>query len=112
MSADRYDPDKLEYDKQLITEYYNNNGYPDFNFVTAIAQLSLNSNDFEIILTVNEGEKFGFGEISVSSELKKLNTDVLENALSFISGDIYDASKIKDSVQDIKSLAEIKGYCL
>ena len=109
-SADRYDPDKLEYDKQLITEYYNNNGYPDFNFVTAIAQLSLNSNDFEIILTVNEGEKFGFGEISVSSELKKLNTDVLENALSFISGDIYDASKIKDSVQDIKSLAEIKGY--
>ena len=49
-SADRYDPDKLEYDKQLITEFYNNNGYPDFNFVTSIAQLAPNSNDFEIIL--------------------------------------------------------------
>ena len=29
-SADRYDPDKLEYDKQLITEFYNSNGYPEF----------------------------------------------------------------------------------
>ena len=48
-SADRYDPDKLEYDKQLVTEFYNNNGYPDFKFTSSIAQLSLNKNDFEII---------------------------------------------------------------
>ena len=26
-SADRYDPDKIEYDKQLISQFYNNNGY-------------------------------------------------------------------------------------
>ena len=64
-SADRYDPDKLEYDKQLVTEFYNNNGYPDFRFVSAIAQLSLNKNDFEIILSVKEGDKYNFGEIQV-----------------------------------------------
>ena len=72
-SADRYDPDKLEYDKQLITEFYNNNGYPDFTFTSSIAQLSLNSNDFEIILNINEGNKFNFGDINVTSEFKKLN---------------------------------------
>ena len=59
-SADRYDPDKLDYDKQLITEFYNNNGFPDFNFTSSIAQLSINSNDFEIILNVDEGEKYQF----------------------------------------------------
>ena len=82
-TADRYDPDKLEYDKQLITEYYNNNGYPDFNFTTSIAQLSLNSNDFEIIMTVSEGEKFNFGSVIVSSKLKKLNAEAIEAALPF-----------------------------
>ena len=109
-SADRYDPDKLEYDKQLITEFYNDNGYPDFNFTTSIAQLSLNSNDFEIIMTVNEGKKFNFGNVSVSSELKKLDPDKIKNALPFSSGNVYNASTIKESIQDIKSLAELNGY--
>ncbi len=109
-SADRYDPDKLEYDKQLITEFYNDNGYPDFNFTTSIAQLSLNSNDFEIIMTVNEGKKFNFGNVSVSSELKKLNPDKIKNALPFSSGNVYNASTVKESIQDIKSLAELNGY--
>ena len=47
-SADRYDPDKLEYDKQLITQFYYDNGYPDFKFITSIAQLTPNSNNFEM----------------------------------------------------------------
>ena len=55
-SASRYDPDKLEYDKQLIVQYYNDTGYPDFKILSSIAQLTPNSNSFEIILKVNEGE--------------------------------------------------------
>ena len=70
-SADRYDPDKLEYDKQLVTQFYNNNGFPDFKFVSSIAQLSPNSNDFEIILTVNEGDIYNFGDVTIKSEFKK-----------------------------------------
>ena len=109
-SADRYDPDKLDYDKQLITQFYNNNGYPDFKVVTAIAQLSLNNNDFEIIITVNEGEKYNFGVIKVSNELEKMNSDLIKKSLPFSEGNIYDASKIKDSVEGIKDLAELEGY--
>ena len=82
-SADRYDPDKLEYDKQLVTEFYNNNGYPEFKFTSSIAQLSLNKNDFEIILSVSEGDKYSFGEIEVISELK-MNVDAIKSALHSI----------------------------
>ena len=109
-SADRYDPDKLEYDKQLITEFYNNNGYPDFKFTTSIAQLSINSNDFEVILTVNEGKKYKFGNVTVSSELKKLDPSLIQSSLPFKEDETYDYSKIKDSIQDIKNLAELNGY--
>ncbi len=109
-SADRYDPDKLEYDKQLVTEFYNNNGYPEFKFITSIAQLSLNKNDFEIILSVNEGEKYNFGMIEVTSELKKMNSELLKSSLPFSSGDFYDASKIKKTIEQIKDTAELSGY--
>ena len=109
-SADRYDPDKLDYDKQLITEFYNNNGFPDFNFISSIAQLSINSNDFEIILNVDEGRKVPIWRYKVSSELKKLNSSLIESALPFQLGEIYNASKIKDSIKEIRDLAEISGY--
>ena len=109
-SADRYDPDKLEYDKQLVTEFYNNNGYPEFKFTSSIAQLSLNKNDFEIILSVSEGDEYSFGTIEVTSELKKMNVDAIVNSLPFKIGDIYDASKIKESVEQIKNSAELSGY--
>ncbi len=109
-SADRYDPDKLEYDKQLVTEFYNNNGYPDFRFVSAIAQLSLNKNDFEIILSVKEGDKYNFGEVDVTNALDKISSDFIYKQLPFKTGDSYNASKIKDSVKLIKNSAELSGY--
>ncbi len=109
-SADRYDPDKLEYDKQLVTEFYNNNGFPEFKFITSTAQLSLNKNDFEIILSLNEGDQYNFGEIEVTSELKKMNEEALKKILPFRSGDLYDASKIKKSIEQIKNSAELAGY--
>lgn len=109
-SADRYDPDKLEYDKQLITQFYYDNGYPDFKFITSIAQLTPNSNNFEIILTVDEGKKYSVGRIDVTNELQKLNSKQIKKSLPIVSGDIYNASKIRDSVEGIKNIADLQGY--
>ena len=72
--------------------------------------MSINENDFEIILSVNEGEKFSFGNVDVTNKLKKMNSEIIKESLPFKSGDIYDASKIKDSIEEIKNIAELNGY--
>ena len=89
-SGDNYDPDKLDYDKQLITEFYNNNGYPNFKFISSIAQLVPNKNSFEIILTINEGEKYNFGEITAQTKLNKLASDVIVQLVATREGSIYE----------------------
>ena len=109
-SSDRYDPDKIEYDKQLITEFYNNNGFPNFTFTSTIAQLSQNTNNFEVIMYVDEGDKYVFGEISVKTKLKKINSDLALSLISANQGDSYNRSKISDSIETIKELAEGQGY--
>ena len=109
-SADKYDPDKIEYDKQLISVFYSNNGFPNFTFTSSIAQLSKNTNNFEVIMYVDEGDKYNFGEVIVNTKLKKISS---EKALSIISvnpGDIFDRSKISESIEVIKELAEGEGY--
>ncbi len=109
-SSDRYDPDKIEYDKQLITQFYNNNGFPNFNFTSTIAQLSENSNSFEIIMYIDEGDKYEFGEIEVTTKLKKINSEAALSVITANKGDIFDRSKISDSIEIIKELAEGEGY--
>ena len=37
---DTYDPDRLEYDKELLRRYYLKHGFADFNIISAEAQLS------------------------------------------------------------------------
>ena len=109
-TSDRYDPDKIEYDKQLISQFYNNNGFPNFSFTSSIAQLSQNTNNFEIIMYIEEGEKFNFGDITVSTKLKKINPQLALSTISAKSGDTFDRSKISESIELIKELAEGEGY--
>ena len=109
-SSDNYDPDKLEYDKQLITEFYNNNGYPDFNFTSSIAQLKANTNNFEIILNINEGDKFNFGVIDVESKLKKIDPQYVKAILPIKQGNIFNRSLLQDSIEQLKELAQLQGY--
>ncbi len=109
-SSDNYDPDKLEYDKQLITQFYNNNGYPEFKFTSTIAQLKSNTNNFEIILNVNEGDKFNFGELKVESKLKKIDPEYVIAISPIKKGNIFNRSLLKESVEQLKELAQLEGY--
>ncbi len=109
-SSNNYDPDKLEYDKILISNLYKNSGYPNFTFKSSIAQLIPNKNQFEIIMTVDEGDLYEFGEVNIESKFKKLNDSFLMQSLSVKTGDLYNADIINDDIAKIKDSASTYGY--
>ena len=109
-SSNNYDPDKLEYDKTLISNLYRNSGYPNFTFKSSIAQLVPNKNQFEIIMTVDEGDLYTFGKVNIESKFKKLNDSFLKQSLSAKTSDLYNADKIKNDVAQIKDSASTYGY--
>ena len=57
-------PDRLEYDREQLRQYYNNRGYADFRVVSAVAELTPDQRDFFITFTVEEGIRYEFGEIT------------------------------------------------
>ncbi len=109
-SGGKYDPDRIEYDKELIKDFYNENGYVNFLFTSSIAQLVKSTNKFEIILTVSEGEKFKFGNIDVNTKLKKLNSDVIKKNLAPNIGTTFNSTIVKESVEFIKNSASAYGF--
>ncbi len=109
-SGGNYDPDRIEYDKELIKDFYNENGFVNFRFTSSIAQLVGSSNKFEIILSISEGEQFNFGSIKVNTALMKLDSKLLESKLSSNTGNIYNSKLVKDSVEFIKNSASTYGF--
>ena len=77
-SDDRYDPDRLNLDRELLRKFYLTEGYADFRVVSAVAELAPNREGFFITFTINEGERYKFGKVEVSTRFQGLDVDVLQ----------------------------------
>ena len=109
-SNDSYDPDRLQYDRELLRRFYLANGYADFRVVSAVAELTPDRQEFFITFTIDEGERYDFGKIDLRSELKGLDTAPLTDFVTSIQGDVYDASKIDDTVVALSTAITNQHY--
>jgi|TARA_B110000967_G_scaffold210096_1_gene270587 outer membrane protein insertion porin family len=107
-SDNTYDPDRIEYDKELIKSFYNENGFVNFTFTSSLSQLV--KNKFEIIFSVSEGEQFNFGNIDVVTKLKKLDADVIKDLLSNNIGKTFNSEVVKEGTDYIKDAAAAFGF--
>lgn len=109
-SNDNYDPDRLEYDRELLRQFYANQGYADFRVVSAVAELTPDQEDFYITFTVEEGEKYEFGEIKVEAALEKLNSKALQAIIPIQEGQQFKGDLIEDTVDALTFAAGVAGY--
>ena len=109
-SNDNYDPDRLEYDRELLRQFYTDRGYADFRVKSAVAELTPDQEDFFITFVVDEGRRYAFGEITVTTELDLLNDEALRSIVPIKEGSLYKASRIEDAVDSLTFAAGAAGY--
>jgi len=107
---DNYDPDRLEYDREQLRQYYSNRGYADFRVVSAVAELTPDQRDFFITFTLDEGVRYEFGEVRVVTALDRLPEDMLQAVIPIQSGDVFEGSKIEDAIDAMTYIAGTVGY--
>ncbi|MGG7567928.1 outer membrane protein assembly factor BamA [Rhodovulum sp. DZ06] len=109
-ASDTYDPDKLEFDKELLRRFYLENGHADFEVLSATAELTPDREDFVITFTVEEGEVYEFGVLSVETSLQDLDPEALQALIVGDEGDAYDARDVDDTVEALTFEAGKSGY--
>ncbi|MBU1347413.1 MAG: outer membrane protein assembly factor BamA [Alphaproteobacteria bacterium] len=107
---DNYDPGRLDYDREQLRKFYTNRGFYDFRVISAVAELAPDDSAFAMTLTVDEGDRYNFGEIDVVTENDRLNADFLKLLLPIRSGDLYESDKIESSVDALTFAAGSAGY--
>jgi outer membrane protein insertion porin family len=109
-SNDNYDPDRIEYDRQQLRKYYSDRGYYDFRVISSIAELQTNQRAFAVTYTIDEGEKYKVGRVRVTTDLKRLNGNILRQLLPIKEGQVYQADKIEQAVDALTFAAGAAGF--
>jgi len=109
-TTDNYDPDRLAADQDLLRRFYLSEGYADFRVLSAVAELAPEGNGFVITITLEEGERYKFGEQNVETTLKNLDPEKLKKELTTEAGNWYDASEIDKTTSRLSDLVGELGY--
>lgn len=100
-SDDNYDPDRLNYDRDLLRRFYLKEGYADFRVVSSVAELTPDREAFFITFTIEEGERYKFGKVDIKTTLKQLDPAVLQSILSTREGDWYNAQEVETTINKL-----------
>lgn len=109
-SSSNYDPDRLEYERDLLRQFYANNGYADFQVISAVAELTPDRKDFFITFNVDEGEKYTVGEVKVKTSLAKLDENTLERFVPIEPGETFNGERVEKATESITFATGASGY--
>lgn len=107
---DRYDPDRLNYDQELLRKFYFQNGYADFKIKSAIAELSPKKEAFYLTFTMEEGPVYRMGKVDLNTKLSKEKMPSLTDAISVKEGEIYNATEVEDSINRMSDALGDAGF--
>ncbi|GGA82327.1 outer membrane protein assembly factor BamA [Brucella endophytica] len=108
--GDVYDEDKLRADEEALRRFYYNRGYADFRVVSSNAVLDPATNEYTVTVTVDEGQKYTFGDVQVESSIPGIDIQTLRGDIKTQPGDVYSAKNIETSVIDITEAVAGRGY--
>ena len=113
----KLDKDKFEEDKNLLVEFYRDNGYRDARIVKDTITYTDDKKGLILDIYVEEGPKYHIRNISWSGNTKEFaTTDILNATFAIRSGDLYSAKKINERLNfsqdhsDVSSLYLDRGY--
>ncbi|WP_182084543.1 outer membrane protein assembly factor BamA [Aureimonas sp. ME7] len=107
---DIYDEDRLRADEETLRRFYYNRGYADFRIVSSVAELDASKNQYFVTITVDEGERYTYGNINIDSTVPGIDGEELRKELKTRTGDVYSAEQIEDSLVELTNAVANRGY--
>ncbi|AAU03634.1 outer membrane protein assembly factor BamA [Rickettsia typhi] len=107
---DTYDPDRVEYDKELLREFYQSVGFADFRVISASVELNDTKEYFTLTYSIEEGEKYRFGNVTIDNKLTNINMKYLNKIVNIKQGKIFNMKKVDDIAEKIGEYFTANGY--
>ena len=109
IGRDTFVEDRVEFDKQLLVDFYQARGYIDFRVTGTNAELARERDAYFVTFNVQEGQQFRFGEITTVSDMEGADADEYHDVLKIRTGVVYSPTLVENSIARMERLAVKNG---
>lgn len=101
--------DRIQFDRQVLTDFYLSRGYVDFRVNSVNAEVTKERDAAFLVVDVTEGQQFSFGNITVTSEFPDADPDLYQSKLLVKPGVIYSPLVVENAITTLEQLAVKQG---
>jgi len=109
-TADVYDPDRLEADRDLLRRFYLNRGYADVRIVSAVSEYDPALQGFVVTFNIEEGQQYRIASVDVQSNVGAVSGASLNAVLRARPGDVYSVEAVEKTVEAMTVEVSKRGY--
>ncbi len=109
VKSDTFIEDRIEFDKQLLSDFYQARGYVDFRVNSVNAELAEEKDAYFLNFNIREGQKFNFGNITVVSDRTDVDIASFEDAINIDAGDTYSPLALENNITRLETRATQLG---
>ena len=107
---DVYDEDRIQYDQQLLHQFYMRNGFLDFRVTDVKGNFSPTREYYSVKFTVDEGNQYKIGNISIENPFTDVPDKELYDAITVSKKDVYNIDKIDETANALRGVVADHGY--
>ncbi len=107
--SDTFIEDRIEFDRQLLRDFYQSRGYVDFRITGVNAELSQERDGYFVTFNVEEGQQFRFGAVEVTSDLPEVDVEAFQRVVKVRDGVVYSPSLVENEIARLERLAIREG---
>jgi len=107
--SDTFIEDRIALDRQLLTDFYFDRGYIDFQVLSVTPELTRARDAYFVTFNIREGQSFRFGDLSVVSEIPEIDADEYADTLRIREGVTYSPRLVDTTITRMENLATQQG---
>ena len=109
IKSDTYVRDRLDYDKNLLQNFYSNKGFIDFEVKTSV-DLTRSKDAFLIKFALKEGQQFRFGKIIFDTFETNIDENRLKDLNKIKNGSNFDSRRLNKLIEEIDIYLSKNGF--
>jgi outer membrane protein insertion porin family len=109
IQRDTYVADRIEFDKQLLTDFYRERGFIDFQVLSVTREFSRERDGFFLTFALREGLSYRFGNISAVSEYEGIDVAPYQDVIRIRKGVTYSPTAVDITISRMEAIALKQG---
>ena len=109
ISSDTFAAGRIDFDRRVLTDFYQSRGFADFVVQNVDVALTRERDAYLVTFNVQEGQRFTFGDVTLTSTVPGVDIELFRNALRTAGGDTYSPQTVETDIARIERLAIQQG---